>query len=108
MVWLSINYAATIHIFFVFFCSTSSGLSDNVLADRMVYYKSINQVFAGWDFGLYKEKSVRVKKSLIRLEITVRANCLWCILLDFLCTSVLERQTSLVVEGRRWQRLLVA
>ena len=52
-------------------CSTSSGLEDNVLADQLVYYKSINQVFAGWDFGLYKEKAARIKKSLIRLEITV-------------------------------------
>mgnify|MGYP001794485219 FL=1 len=51
--------------------STSSGLEQNVLGDQVVYYKSINQVFAGWDFGLYKEKATRVKKSLIRLEIIV-------------------------------------
>ncbi|XP_067944299.1 transmembrane channel-like protein 7 isoform X2 [Watersipora subatra] len=49
--------------------STSSGLQHNAFADHMIYYKHINQVFAGWDFGLYKEKAVKIKKSLISHEI---------------------------------------
>jgi len=53
------------------FYSASAGLHQNITADNVDYYKSINKIFAGWDYGLYKEKAARVKKSLIRHEIMV-------------------------------------